>query len=139
MKPRQVILTLMLLAILLTSVFIFFYCANWNYILLTLEVEGSIIAVSMIVIRIVILIVMTIYLFYRWAQQEISQYLSDTPFLMALFIFLLVFGKVFDLFYNFMYYHYDDMSFLLLLKVRFGYIIVNMIPLLLVSADIWLF
>lgn len=138
MKSRKAILILTLLASFSSTIFTYFFYTNWNFIVLTLEMKGSIIALSMNIIRTGILIAITIYLLYRWLQQEISLF-SDLPFLMALFVFLLVFGNFFDLFYNFIYYHYSNKSLLILLKVRFFYVIINFFPLYLVTTDLWLY
>jgi len=122
----------------LLLVFYIYYC-NWDYFLDTIaNEEGSLIVITIIGIRILVLTGMMAILFKKWFEQEV-QYLSDIPFLFGLFFLILVFGKLIDLFYNIMYFHLTDTLFLIILKFRFILMWLNMIPLFLMTFEIWLF
>ncbi len=100
--------------------------------------EGSFIIFLIVIFRIIILFSMAGILFKKWFNQEV-QYISDIPFLFALFFLILAFGKFIDLFYNLMYFHFHDILFVLILKIRFMLIWLNIISLFLMTFEIWLF
>ncbi|KKM85050.1 hypothetical protein LCGC14_1293030 [marine sediment metagenome] len=139
MKSRKIFYLLMVLFFFgLLLVFYIYYC-NWDYFLDTIaNEEGSLIVITIIGIRILVLTGMMAILFKKWFEQEV-QYLSDIPFLFGLFFLILVFGKLIDLFYNIMYFHLTDTLFLIILKFRFILMWLNMIPLFLMTFEIWLF
>ncbi len=139
MRSRQIFYLLMVIFVFgLLLVFYIYYC-NWDYFLDTIaNEEGSLIVITIIAIRILVLTGMMAILFKKWFEQEV-QYLSDIPFLFGLFFLILVFGKLIDLFYNVMYFHLTDMLFLIILKFRFILMWLNMIPLFLMTFEIWLF
>ena len=96
------------------------------------EVEGIWGIVIILLIRISLLSGMTFYMFNRWFKQE-KQYISDIPHLFGLFLLILTFGKVLDLFWDLTYFRFDNEYVLLLLKIRFFIIILEFIPLMYLS------
>ena len=109
------------------------YCVNISLIIKTLnEIEGLWAAILIILIRISLLSVMTFYVFNKWFKQE-NLYLSDIPHLFGLFLLLLIFGKLVDLFWNLTYFRFDEEFVLVLLKIRYFIIILEFIPLMYLS------
>ena len=109
------------------------YCMNISLIIKSLlEIEGIWMAVIVISIRISLLTIMTIYVFNKWFKQE-KLYLSDIPHLFGLFLLLLTFGKVLDLFWNLTYFSFNQEFVLILLKIRYFIAILGLIPLMYLS------
>ncbi|KKL58556.1 hypothetical protein LCGC14_2224170 [marine sediment metagenome] len=75
----------------------------------------------------------------KWLQQTEGRYISDIPFLFSLFFIILAFGKFMDLFYYLIYFHYNNTLFMIILKIRFILMWLNMIPLFLKTFEVWLF
>ena len=96
------------------------------------EVEGIWGVVIILLIRISLLSGMTFYMFNRWFKQE-KQYISDIPHLFGLFLLILTFGKVLDLFWDLTYFRFNEEFILFLLKVRYFIIILTFIPLMYLS------
>ena len=81
---------------------------------------------------------MSYYMFHRWFKQE-EQYLSDIPFLFGIFLLLLVFGKILDLFWDLTFFTFNDDFVMFLLKIRFLIIILEMAPLIFLSISMILY
>ena len=96
------------------------------------EVEGIWGVVIILLIRISLLSGMTFYMFNRWFKQE-KQYISDIPHLFGLFLLILTFGKVLDLFWDLTYFRFNEEFVLFLLRVRYFIIILTFIPLMYLS------
>jgi len=75
---------------------------------------------------------MAFYMFNRWFKQE-KQYISDIPHLFGLFLLILTFGKVLDLFWDLTYFRFNEEFVLFLLRVRYFIIILTFIPLMYLS------
>ncbi|MFX1385233.1 MAG: hypothetical protein ACFFBP_22695 [Promethearchaeota archaeon] len=102
------------------------------------QVEGVWPVIIIILIRIGFLAVMSYYMFHRWFKQE-EQYFSDIPFLFGLFLLFLTFGKILDLFWDLTFFIFDEEFVLLLLKIRFFLIILEMAPLIYLSINMILY
>ncbi|TFG22743.1 MAG: hypothetical protein EU529_09600 [Promethearchaeota archaeon] len=100
--------------------------------------EGAWPVVIIILIRIGFISVMSYYMFHRWFKQE-EQYLSDIPFLFGIFLLLLAFGKILDLFWDLTFFTFNDDFVMFLLKIRFFIIILEMAPLIFLSINMILY
>ena len=100
--------------------------------------EGAVPVVIIILIRIGFISVMSYYMFHRWFKQE-EQYLSDIPFLFGIFLLLLAFGKILDLFWDLTFFTFNDDFVMFLLKIRFFIIILEMAPLIFLSINMILY
>jgi hypothetical protein len=115
------------------------YLFNYNLIILAFQsYEGALEVVIVISIRILLLIIICLYLFGKWFKQE-AQYLSDIPFLLGLFFLILVFGKAIDLFWNLTFFTFNDFIVLLLIKIRYFIIVVEVAPLIYLGLEIIFF
>ncbi|MFW9772705.1 MAG: hypothetical protein ACFFEO_11170 [Candidatus Thorarchaeota archaeon] len=101
-------------------------------------VEGLFQVTIIIIIRIIILSLTTIYLLKKWFKQE-AQYLSDIPFLLSLFFLILTFGKAIDLFWDITFNLFSETIVLLLLKIRFIIIVLEVAPLIYLGLEILFF
>ncbi|MFX1370552.1 MAG: hypothetical protein ACFFCE_01730 [Promethearchaeota archaeon] len=121
--------------IFISSLFYF----NWGYFLDTyLTTDGSLLIILVILVRTFIVGAIGILLYAKWINQE-SQYFSDIRFLFSLFFLGLVFGKLAELFYYFMYYHFSESLFIISLQARFLWMILNLSPLFFVTFEILLY
>ncbi len=134
MKYKRLYKSIILLNVTLGVIIVFLLFAfNISLINKSLnEVEGIWGVVIIISIRIILLSVMSFYVFNKWFNQE-EQFISDIPHLFGLFLLLLTFGKALDLFWDLTYFRFDEEFVLFLLKVRFFIIILEFIPLMYLS------
>jgi hypothetical protein len=102
------------------------------------DVEGMAQVTYIIIIRIIILSITTFYLLKKWFKQE-AQYLSDIPFLLSLFFLILTFGKAVDIFWDMTFNIFNEDIVLLLLKIRFITIILEVAPLIYLGLEIFFF
>jgi len=102
------------------------------------EYEGALQIVLIISARIIILSIISYYLFHKWFKQE-AQYLSDIPFLLGLFFLILIFGKAIDLLWDLTFFTFSDDIVLLFLKFRFFIIIFEVAPLVYLGMEIIFF
>ena len=102
------------------------------------EVHGVELVITIILIRITILLGNTVFLFSKWFKQE-QQYLSDIPFLFAIFFLFLTFGKGIDLFSDLIYTYFKDSLNLLVIKLRFVIIVFTVFPLIYLSVTMILY
>jgi len=102
------------------------------------RVEGAFIGVPIILVRIAIMSSMTFYMFNRWFAQE-EQFPDDIPFLFAVFLLVLTYGKAIDLFGNLTFFTLEEEFVLFILKVRFFLLIVDLIPMIFLSIGMILF
>jgi len=100
-------------------------------------VPELLILTTIVLIKIVLISIMGGFLLYRWYRQE-QQYFSDIPFLFSNFFFILIFGKLLDILLYMLYYEIDPLPHLILVKVRYVLIIINIIPVLFLSIQMLL-
>ncbi|MHA2035606.1 MAG: hypothetical protein ACW98X_04175 [Promethearchaeota archaeon] len=131
--------------VILTSVFLGFigvlllFLLNSSLVVNALvNVEGMIQATLIILVRIIILSITTYYLLNKWFKQE-AQYLSDIPFLLSLFFLILTFGKAIDLFWDMTFNILSEGIVLLLLKIRYITIVLEVAPLIYLGLEILFF
>ncbi len=86
--------------------------------------------------RILILGIMSFFLYRKWIRQE-AIYISDAYFLFGSFFGMLTWAKVYDLIYNpaIISGLFDTGFVLLLVKIRFFIIIANLMPILYIGLD----
>ncbi len=94
--------------------------------------------IIIITLRIVNISACTLYMFYKWFQQE-RQYFSDVPFLFAMFFYILIFGKGLDLWWDLVYYYIGEDIVLIILKIRFLIILMELLPMMYLGFGIILF
>jgi hypothetical protein len=102
------------------------------------DYEGALQVVLIISARMIILSIISYYLFHKWFKQE-AQYLSDIPFLLGLFFLILIFGKAIDLLWDLTFFTFSDDIVLIFLKFRFFIIIFEVAPLLYLGMEIIFF
>ena len=116
----------------------FIFYLNWNYMILTfITTEGSLIVIIVICIRMILFLGIGVYLLHIWLGNE-EKYYSDIPFLFSLFFLAVVIGKIIDLFYYFMYFHYPTNLFLLTVKIRFVWAVISYLPIYYSTFEIFL-
>ncbi|MFX0176818.1 MAG: hypothetical protein ACFE85_11370 [Candidatus Hodarchaeota archaeon] len=136
-KKRKYKYLLLGSSIALLVVFLLVYGLYWSTICYVLtQIEGTWLATIASIVRIVILGIMSFFLFRKWFKQE-AIYTSDAYFLFALFFMILTFGKVYDLLYNLILISesFGDAVLLNLLKVRYIIVIINVIPILFIGLE----
>ena len=140
LEKRQLYKYILLLGIILGFLGILtLYYLFFSEILRTLfHIEGAWTILIVILIRIIVLLAMSFYMFHKWLNQE-SIYLSDIPFLFGLFFIILTFGKMLDILTNFTYYTLDTETFLIILKIRHFVIILTILPMLFLSIGMILY
>ncbi|MFX1356684.1 MAG: hypothetical protein ACFFA8_05305 [Promethearchaeota archaeon] len=116
------------------SVLYYLYWSTISNALIT--IEGAELATISAATRIVILSIMSYILFRKWFKQEVI-YTSDAYFLFALFFMILTIGKLFDLLYNLLLISdtYGDLFILMLSKIRYYIIIINILPILYIGLE----
>lgn len=120
------------------AVFLVFFF-NYDLIILAFRnYDGALEVVIIISLRIILLVIISLYLFNKWFKQE-AQFLSDIPFLLGLFFFILIFGKAIDLFWDLTFFTFNDFTVLLLLKIRYLIIIIEVVPLIYLGMEIIFF
>jgi len=102
-----------------------------NYIV---TVEESIVLVIIILIKIAIISSIGCFLLYKWYNQE-EQYYSDIRFLFSVFFFILVFAKAIDIVINLVFFQVSSAELLLLSKIRFLFVVINVLPMLFLSIE----
>ncbi|MFW9826677.1 MAG: hypothetical protein ACFFEY_03545 [Candidatus Thorarchaeota archaeon] len=129
-----------IISISISSILVFvLYFINFPLIVKAFaEYEGAHEVVLTISIRIILLSIISIYLFNKWFKQE-AQYLSDIPFLLGMFFLILLFGKAVDLFWDLTFFTFSDNLVLLFLKFRFFIIIFEVAPLIYLGFEIIFF
>ncbi len=140
MKRKNTYLSVLIFSILVSTIgvaILYFYL--FSHIIDTLEtVDGMWYILYIIIFRIVVLSVLTIYMFRVWFRQE-KQYLTDIPFLFALFFIILIYGKSLDILVNFTYFNLPKDQFFTLLKLRHFIVVLNMLPLVFFSLEMILY
>lgn len=129
-----------LVGVIIGSVGVFFlYLVNYSLILKALaEYDGAFQVVLTISLRIILLIIISVYLFNKWFKQE-AQYLSDIPFLLGMFFLILLFGKAIDIVWDLTFFTFSKDVILFFLKFRFIIIIFEVAPLIYLGFEIIFF
>ncbi|TFG11712.1 MAG: hypothetical protein EU531_11295 [Promethearchaeota archaeon] len=117
--------------------YIVLYALFWEVlsgVLITLE--GILIGSLISLLKVVILALMSFYIFRRWLKQD-AIFTSDAYFLFGSFFWILVSGKILDLFWNLGFIgSVFDMNYLLfLLKIRFAIVVLTIVPILFVGLE----
>ncbi|MBY9010754.1 MAG: hypothetical protein KGD70_00090 [Candidatus Lokiarchaeota archaeon] len=136
-KKKQFLYGILTIILVLSIVFSVLFSVNWSILVNTiLTIEGLWIGVVAIILRILVLGIMSFFLFRKWLRQE-AIYISDAYFLFGAFFGILTCAKIYDLFFNLGIISEDfSTEFMLLLaKIRFFVIIVNLIPILYIGLD----
>jgi hypothetical protein len=102
------------------------------------DIEGVVLLILILLVRIGLLSVATIYMFHRWFIQE-KQYLSDLPLLFGLFFLFLTYGKALDLFWDLIYSFLKQPILLLFLKIRYFIVILTAAPMMYLSIGMILY
>jgi len=99
----------------------------------------SCIAILVVILaRIGIVFLTTVYLMKKWFNQD-KQFLTDIPFLLGMFFFTLIFGKLSDLLWDLTFHYLSDELVLIFLKVRFYIIMLEVAPLIYLGFEIIFF
>jgi hypothetical protein len=140
LRKKRVQLFIILISIVLGILaIILLYTFNWIHIVDSyITQEGSLGVVIIISLRIVFVSSMGLYTLYQWFKQE-ERFMSDMPFLFALFFILLVFGKALDLFVDFIFFQHDLELVLIVLKARYLIMIFDFLPMIYLSSEMILF
>jgi len=136
-KKRRYKLLLLGVSIALLVAFSLVYYLYWATISYVLsEIEGTWLATIASIIRIIILAIMSFFLFRKWFKQE-AIYTSDAYFLFALFFMILTYGKIYDLLYNWILIsgNFGETVLLYLQKVRFIIVVLNILPILYIGLE----
>ncbi len=136
MKRKNLALLVIFLSFLIGSIFIYsLYVFYFEEIINYLNtVEESIFLVIIILIKIVIISSIGCFLLYKWYHQE-DQYYSDIRFLFSIFFFFLVFAKTIDIVINLVFFQVSSAELLILSKIRFLLMVINVIPMLFLSIE----
>lgn len=100
--------------------------------------KGIWLVIAILLSRMVLLLLMSFYLFSQWLRQE-HQFYSDIPFLFAIFFLMLFFGKGYDLLHDLTFHFTDHLSFLLILKLRFIIMVGSIAPIYYLSIGMFFF
>ena len=135
-KKKKFLYYIFAVIIALAIFFSVLYSLYWSTLItIIFSIEGLWIGVVAIIARVIILGIMSFVLFRKWLKQE-AIYVSDAYFLFGSFFGILTWGKILDLFYNLMYISGENPEFSLLLgKIRFVVIIVNLLPVLYIGLE----
>ena len=136
-KRKKFICSIFVLILVLTFFFSVLFSLYWSSLVAAFfGIEGLWIGLVAILVRILILGVLSFVLFRKWFKQE-AIYLSDAYFLFGAFFGILTCAKVYDIFYNLVIISgtFSTEFVLLLTKIRFFVIIVNLIPILYIGLE----
>jgi len=136
-KKKKFLYSSITVILALTIVFSVLYSLYWSRLITAIySSEGLWIGVVAIISRTLVLGVMSFFLFRKWLRQE-AIYISDAYFLFGSFYGILTCAKIYDLFFNLVVISetFSTEFVLLLVKIRFFIIIVNLIPILYIGLD----
>ncbi|NVM18254.1 MAG: hypothetical protein HWN80_11110 [Candidatus Lokiarchaeota archaeon] len=136
-KKKKFLYSIFTIILVLTIFFSVLYYLYWPTLIATIfSSEGLWIGVVLIICRTLILGIMSFFLYRKWLRQE-AIYISDAYFLFGSFFGILTCAKVYDLFYNLVIISgvFNPEFVLLLVKIRFFIIIVNLLPVLYIGLD----
>jgi len=136
-KKKKFLYSIITIILVLTIVFSVLFSLYWPTLIITIfGSEGLWIGVVAIILRALILGIMSFFLYRKWLRQE-ATYTSDAYFLFGSFFGILTCAKIYDLFFNLAVISefFSTEFILLLVKIRFFIIIVNLIPILYIGLD----
>jgi len=136
-KKKKFLYSIITVILALTIIFSVIYSLNWPALIAAIfSSEGLWIGVAAILGRALVLGIMSFFLFRKWLRQE-AIYISDAYFLFGSFFGILTCAKIYDLFFNLVLISntFSTEFSLLLAKIRFFIIIVNLIPILYIGLD----
>ena len=133
-KRKKFLYSILTVNLALVAVFVLLFSFYGPILAATIfENEIGLIAITS---RILILGIMSFFLFRKWLRQE-AVYISDAYFLFGSFFGMLTWAKVYDIFYNpaVISGAFETGFILLLVKIRFFIIIANLMPILYIGLD----
>ena len=133
-KKKKFLYGILIVNLALIAIFVLLFLVYGPILATTIfENEIALIAVTS---RILILGLMSFFLYRKWLRQE-AIYVSDAYFLFGSFFGMFTWAKVYDIFYNSAIYSgvFDTGFGLLLVKIRFLIIIANLMPILYIGLD----
>ncbi len=136
-KKKKFLYSIITVILALTITFSVIYSLYWPALITAIfSSEGLWIGVAAILGRALVLGIMSFFLFRKWLRQE-AMYISDAYFLFGSFFGILTCAKIYDLFFNLVVISgaFSTEFSLLLAKIRFFIIIVNLIPILYIGLD----
>jgi len=131
-NPKKTRYLTYLLAIIVFSVIGIIYAFIYfsDLILLTLQsIEGSLVVMMILLIRIIIMSILTYFIFRNWFKAE-EVFLNDIPCLIGIMFMIITLGKALDLLQNLTFLTLPDDQAIVFLKIRFIPIIFVAVPLL---------
>jgi hypothetical protein len=137
-KKKSFLYSILIIILGLIISFTLLFTFYWSVLITTLAVnEGYVLVLGIIISRILILGIMSFFLYLKWLKQE-AIYTSDAYFLFGSFFGILSCGKIYDIFYNLAHISmsFDADFILLLLKIRFFIIVVNVMPILYIGLEV---
>ncbi len=137
-KKRAFLYSILTVILVLITSFTILFTFYWSVLVSTLAAnEGLMLGLIVIVSRILILGFMSFFLYRKWLKQE-AIYTSDAYFLFGSFFGILTCGKIYDIFYTLALVStsFDAEFILLLLKIRFFIIVVNVMPILYIGLEV---
>lgn len=136
-KKKKFLYSSITIILVLTIIFSVLYSLYWPTLITTIfSSEGLWIGVVAIIGRALVLGIMSFFLYRKWLRQE-AIYISDAYFLFGSFFGILTCAKIYDLFFNLVVISgaFSIEFSLLLAKIRFFIIIVNLFPILYIGLD----
>jgi hypothetical protein len=137
-KERTFLYSILIVILALITSFTILFTFYWSVLVSTLVAnEGLLLGLVVIIGRILILGIMSFFLYRKWLKQE-AIYTSDAYFLFGSFFGILSCGKIYDIFYNLAVIstRFDAEFLLLLLKIRFFIVVVNVMPILYIGLEV---
>jgi len=137
-KKKNFLYSILIIVLSLIISFTLLFNFYWSVVITTLAAnEDFLLILAIILSRILILGFMSFFLYRKWLKQE-AIYTSDAYFLFGSFFGILSCGKIYDILYNlaFISMSFDAEFILLLLKIRFFIIVVNVMPILYIGLDV---
>jgi hypothetical protein len=131
-KKRNFLYSILIVILVLVLSFTMLFTFYWSVLVSTLAAnESLLLGLVVIISRILILGVMSFFLYRKWLKQE-AIYTSDAYFLFGSFFGILSCGKIYDIFYNLALIStiFDAEFILFLIKIRYFIIVVNIMPIL---------
>jgi len=138
-KKRNYALFLLIITIIgiIGIVVAFFYFSDL-IIHTLLTVEGSLMVLIIILIRVSIMSILTFFIFFNWLKSE-EVYLNDIPCLIGFMFLTISFGKALDILQNLTFMVIPDEQAVIFLKIRYIPIIFVAIPLLYLGINMILY
>lgn len=136
-KKRKFKLYILLVVVVTLVSYVILFTLFWGVLGVALvTLAGIWIAFIISLSKVLILALMSFYIFRRWFKQD-AIFTSDAYFLFGTFFWILVAGKILDIFWNLGYVgSVFDLNYLLfLLKIRFAIVILTIVPILFVGLE----